>query len=71
VRGALEPMNQTDVYLDQMLPLIGQISAIATEHGIPLIIVAQTSDEEYKISLNIPKHAHKELKESAQWWLLQ
>jgi hypothetical protein len=62
-------MNQTDVYSDQMLPIIEKLYAIAVERDIPLIVVAQINDEEHKISLNIPKHAHKEVKESAQWWL--
>lgn len=61
--------DQTDIYFAQILPLIEQIQTIATEHSIPLIVVAQISDGDFKASLNIPKHAHRQMKESARWWL--
>ena len=50
--------DQTDMYLAQMVPLIKQLQAIATEYSIPLMVVTQVSSGDFELSLNVPKHAH-------------
>ena len=51
-------------YDAQVAPLIEQIGALAKEQGIPFVLVFQTSDEGYELSVSIPSSsAHKEVAE--------
>lgn len=59
--------DKSDIYTTQMLPLIKQLDNIATEHGIPFVLVVQTSDDGHERSTYIPPFAHKEMRQLWQW----
>ena len=59
--------DKSAIYTEQILPLIKQINMIATEHGIPFVLVFQTSDAGYERSAYMPAHAHKEMRQLWQW----
>jgi len=59
--------NKSAIYEAQIEPLVQQISKIAQEHGIPFVLLVQTSDGENVRSAYIPASAHKEMKQLWHW----
>jgi hypothetical protein len=59
--------NKEAIYRSQIMPLIEQLDKIAQEHGMPFVLVVQSSDEGHERSAYIPREAHKEMRQLWQW----
>ncbi len=59
--------DKTAEYRAQIVPLIEQIDKLAQEHGIPFVMVFQTSDGGHERSAYIPPRSHKEMRQLWEW----
>jgi hypothetical protein len=59
--------DKSSIYETQIEPLVQQIGKIAQEHGIPFVLLVQTSDGDNVRSAYIPASAHKEMRQLWQW----
>ena len=59
--------DKTTEYRQHIVPLIEQMSKLAQEHGIPFVIVFQTSDSGHERSAYIPQGSHKEMRQLWDW----
>jgi hypothetical protein len=59
--------GKSTIYRTQMLPLIQQLNRIAIEHGMPFVLVVQSSDEGHERSAYIPASAHEEMRQLWKW----
>jgi len=59
--------DKSNIYKEQIMPLIKRLNAVCTEHDIPFILVVQSSDEGHERSAYIPRGAHKEMRQLWEW----